>query len=57
MLQKKEIKERKWVNSKTQLANSLTERGASSDLLINVLSTGKLSLKLGSILILSTSEG
>ena len=42
MLQKKEIKERKWVNSKTQLANSLTERGASSDLLINVLSTGKL---------------
>ena len=42
MLEKKEIKDVKWVNSKTQLSNSLINRGASSDLLINVLSTGKL---------------
>ena len=40
--EKKEIKEIKWVNSNTQLANSLTKRGVSSDLLINVPSIGKL---------------
>lgn len=42
MLEKKEIKKIKWVNSNNQLANSLTKRGASFDLLINVLFTGKL---------------
>ena len=42
MLEKKEIKEIKLVNSNTQLVNSLTKHGASSDLLINTLSTGKL---------------
>ena len=42
MLEKKEIKEIKWVNSNTQLDYSLAKRGASSDLLIDVISTGKL---------------
>ena len=41
MLENKEMKEIKWVNSNTQLANSLQKCGTSSDLSINVLSTGK----------------
>ena len=42
VLEKKEIKEIKWVNTNVQVINSLTKRGSSSDLLIKVLSTGKL---------------
>ena len=42
MLENKEIKEIKQVISNTQLANALTKRKTSSDLSINVLSTGKL---------------
>lgn len=42
MLEKKEKKGIKLVNSNTQLANSSIKRGASSDLMINVLFTDKL---------------
>ena len=42
MIEKKEIVSVNWITSNKQIANCLTKHGASSDLLLKVLSCGKI---------------
>ena len=44
MIEKKEIVSINWITSDKQIANCLTKRGASPDLLLKVLSCGKIKL-------------